>query len=76
MLGSEVARRIAALTEDPRIDEFEVRKAAMRRQVAAFDGDAIAVYAVEKVTRYESCAAAQPATRTCSTEMPPSTREA
>jgi (p)ppGpp synthase/HD superfamily hydrolase len=51
MFGSEVARLIGALTEDPGIEEFEARKAGLRRQVAAFDGDAIAVYAADKVTK-------------------------
>jgi (p)ppGpp synthase/HD superfamily hydrolase len=51
MFGSEVAWRIAALTEDPGIEEFQARRAALRRQVAAFDSDAIAVYAADKVAK-------------------------
>ena len=51
MFGSEVARQIAALTEDPDIEEYDARKAALRRQVAAFDSYSIAVYAADKVTK-------------------------
>jgi guanosine-3',5'-bis(diphosphate) 3'-pyrophosphohydrolase len=58
MFGAEVARLVAALTEDPGIEEFEARKAGLRRQVAAFDGDAIAVYAADK--GHQGTRAAQP----------------
>jgi hypothetical protein len=49
--GDRVARLVAAMTEDPRIEPYQARKAALRRQIAAFGEDAIAVYAADKLTK-------------------------
>ncbi len=49
--GSHVASLVAALTEDTRIPVFEQRKAALRRQIADFGSDAIAVDAADKVAK-------------------------
>ncbi|MDQ3849868.1 MAG: HD domain-containing protein [Actinomycetota bacterium] len=49
--GGEVAAIVAAMTEDPRIEPFEERKAALRRQIADFGRDASAVYAADKVAK-------------------------
>jgi (p)ppGpp synthase/HD superfamily hydrolase len=49
--GDEVARLVAALTEDPQIDAYEERKAALRRQVADSGPDASAIYAADKVAK-------------------------
>jgi (p)ppGpp synthase/HD superfamily hydrolase len=49
--GPDVAALVAALTEDPAIDSFEERKAALRGQIAAFGSDAIAVDAADKVAK-------------------------
>jgi hypothetical protein len=39
------------VTEDPRIEEYEQRKAALRKQVADAGPDAAAVYAADKVVK-------------------------
>ena len=49
--GDEVTDLVIALTEDPDIEPFGERKAALRNQVAAFGSDATAVYAADKVTK-------------------------
>jgi (p)ppGpp synthase/HD superfamily hydrolase len=49
--GREIAETVAAMTEDPAIADFQERKAALRQQIAAFDSDATAVYAADKVTK-------------------------
>jgi (p)ppGpp synthase/HD superfamily hydrolase len=49
--GKEVARIVAAMTEDPRIEDYEERKAALRRQIAELGRGASAVYAADKVTK-------------------------
>jgi (p)ppGpp synthase/HD superfamily hydrolase len=49
--GTEVGTLVAAMTEDPRIEPYEQRKAALRRQIAEFGEDATAVYAADKVTK-------------------------
>jgi (p)ppGpp synthase/HD superfamily hydrolase len=49
--GDRVARLVAAMTEDPRIEAYQARKSALRRQIAAFGEDAIAVYAADKLTK-------------------------
>jgi (p)ppGpp synthase/HD superfamily hydrolase len=49
--GDEVAAVVSALTEDPRIEDFEERKASLRAQIAAFGSDAIAVDAADKVAK-------------------------
>jgi (p)ppGpp synthase/HD superfamily hydrolase len=49
--GDRVAGIIAAVTEDPRILDYDARKAGLRDQVAAAGGDALAVYAADKVAK-------------------------
>jgi (p)ppGpp synthase/HD superfamily hydrolase len=49
--GPDVAALVAALSEDPAIESFEERKAALRGQIAAFGSDAIAVDAADKVAK-------------------------
>lgn len=49
--GSEVARVVGAMTEDPSIEDFHERKAALRDQIASFGPEATAVYAADKVTK-------------------------
>jgi hypothetical protein len=49
--GRQIARLVAAMTEDPVIEGFEERKAALRRQVVAFGPDAAAIYAADKVAK-------------------------
>ncbi len=48
--GPEVASLVAALTEDDSIEPFERRKDAHRREVAAAAGDALAIYAADKLS--------------------------
>ncbi len=64
--GSEIARIVAAMTEDPTIESFDKRKAALRQQIADFGPDATAVYAADKVAKYASFAAAPRAGKTSS----------
>jgi (p)ppGpp synthase/HD superfamily hydrolase len=49
--GVRVAALVAAMTEDPSIEEYAARKAALREQIARFGNEAIAVYAADKVTK-------------------------
>lgn len=49
--GDRVADLVAAVTEDPAIDDYEQRKAALRAQVAAAGSEALAVYAADKITK-------------------------
>jgi (p)ppGpp synthase/HD superfamily hydrolase len=49
--GDEVAALVAAVTEDPTIDDYAERKAQLRRQVAGYGPDAGAVYAADKVAK-------------------------
>ncbi|HLH13865.1 MAG TPA: HD domain-containing protein [Solirubrobacteraceae bacterium] len=49
--GEEVAAVVAAVSEDPTIEDYEQRKAALRGQIAEFGSDAIAVDAADKVTK-------------------------
>jgi (p)ppGpp synthase/HD superfamily hydrolase len=48
--GQPVARLVAALTEDESIGPFERRKDAHRRQVEEAGGDALAIYAADKLS--------------------------
>jgi (p)ppGpp synthase/HD superfamily hydrolase len=48
--GQAVARLVAALTEDESIEPFERRKDAHRRQVEEAGGDALAIYAADKLS--------------------------
>jgi (p)ppGpp synthase/HD superfamily hydrolase len=47
--GPEVADLVAAMTEDPGIEPYEERKAALPRQIAASGEEAIAICAADKV---------------------------
>jgi (p)ppGpp synthase/HD superfamily hydrolase len=49
--GDGVARIVAAVTEDESIAGYAERKAALRAQVAAADGDAHVVFAADKVVK-------------------------
>jgi (p)ppGpp synthase/HD superfamily hydrolase len=49
--GPEVARVVAAVTEDPSITDRGERKAALRAQVADAGPDAAAVFAADKVSK-------------------------
>jgi (p)ppGpp synthase/HD superfamily hydrolase len=49
--GTEVGALVEAMTEDPRIEPYDERKAALRRQIADFGEDATAVYAADKVAK-------------------------
>jgi (p)ppGpp synthase/HD superfamily hydrolase len=48
--GEAVARLVAALTEDESIEPFEHRKDAHRRHVEEVGGDALAIYAADKLS--------------------------
>ena len=49
--GPEVARLVAAVSDDPAIEDHAERKAALRAQVAAASKDAAAVFAADKVSK-------------------------
>ena len=49
--GERVAQIVAAVSEDPAIDDYRERKAALRAQVAAADADAHAVFAADKLVK-------------------------
>jgi len=49
--GDRIADAVAAVTEDPAIEDYRARKAALRDQVAAAGPDAHAVYAADKVAK-------------------------
>lgn len=49
--GAEVASLVAAMTEDPEVDDYAERKARLRRQIAAIGPEATAIYAADKVTK-------------------------
>lgn len=48
--GEEVAGLVGALTDDESIDSYRQRKAEHRERVAAADGEALAIYAADKLT--------------------------
>lgn len=48
--GQRVAELVAALTEDESIEPFEPRKEAHRRHVDEVGGDALAIYAADKLS--------------------------
>jgi (p)ppGpp synthase/HD superfamily hydrolase len=48
--GQPVANLVAALTEDESIEPFERRKEAHRRHVTEVGGDALAIYAADKLS--------------------------
>jgi (p)ppGpp synthase/HD superfamily hydrolase len=49
--GSEVAGLVAAVSDDPAIEDHAERKAALRAQVARAGEDAAAVFAADKVSK-------------------------
>jgi (p)ppGpp synthase/HD superfamily hydrolase len=49
--GDRIADAVAAATEDPTIDDYRARKAALRAQVASAGPDAHAVYAADKIAK-------------------------
>jgi HD domain len=49
--GPQVGALVEAMTEDPSIEPYEARKAALRRQIAESGDDATAVYAADKVAK-------------------------
>jgi hypothetical protein len=49
-MGEEIGTLVMTLTEDPTIDSFEERKAALRDQVRAGGGLAITVFAADKLS--------------------------
>jgi (p)ppGpp synthase/HD superfamily hydrolase len=49
--GAEVARLVAAVSDDPSIEDDAARKAALRLQVAAAGDCAVAVFAADKVSK-------------------------
>lgn len=51
LFGERVSEMVTALTEDPSIEDYEERKAALRDQVAAAGPEAQAVYAADKVVK-------------------------
>src|ERR1700755_957434 len=48
--GDEVADLVAALSDDESIESYRDRKDEHRRRVADIDGDALAIYAADKLT--------------------------
>jgi (p)ppGpp synthase/HD superfamily hydrolase len=49
--GTDVGALVGAMTEDPEIEPYEARKAALRRQIADFGEEATAIYAADKVAK-------------------------
>jgi hypothetical protein len=49
-MGEGIASLVLALSEDPSIDSFEDRKAALREQVRAAGGRAVTVFAADKLS--------------------------
>lgn len=49
--GDRISAAVAAVTEDPSIDDYGSRKAALREQVGAAGPDAHAVYAADKIAK-------------------------
>lgn len=56
--GEEVAGLVGALTDDETIDSYEERKAEHRERVAAAGGEALAIYAADKLTNSSTLRAA------------------
>jgi (p)ppGpp synthase/HD superfamily hydrolase len=48
--GDEIAELVAALSDDESIESYRERKDEHRRRVAEVDGDALAIYAADKLT--------------------------
>jgi (p)ppGpp synthase/HD superfamily hydrolase len=49
--GERIAHIVAAMSEDPRLDDYHERKAALRASVAAGGPDAHVVYAADKIAK-------------------------
>ena len=49
-MGADIAYLVLTLSEDATIASFESRKAELRRQVEAAGGDAVTVYAADKLS--------------------------
>jgi len=56
--GDEVADLVAALSDDESIESYRERKDEHRRRVAEVDGDALAIYAADKLTNMTTLHAA------------------
>ncbi|HXF30398.1 MAG TPA: HD domain-containing protein [Solirubrobacterales bacterium] len=56
--GDQVADLVAALSDDESIDSYRDRKDEHRGRVAAVDGDALAIYAADKLTNMTTLHAA------------------
>jgi GTP pyrophosphokinase len=56
--GDAVADLVAALSDDESIDSYRARKDEHRGRVAAVDGDALAIYAADKLTNMTTLHAA------------------
>src|SRR6201996_5638633 len=56
--GDAVADLVAALSDDESIESYRDRKDEHRRRVAAVDGDALAIYAADKLTNMTTLHAA------------------
>lgn len=52
--GSELARLVGALTQDPAIDNYRDRKAALRRQIVDAGQDAATVSLADKLAKLQS----------------------
>jgi hypothetical protein len=49
-MGDSICEQVMTLSEDPAIDSFEQRKAALREQVAAAGGRVVTVFAADKLS--------------------------
>jgi (p)ppGpp synthase/HD superfamily hydrolase len=56
--GAEIADLVAALSDDESIESYRERKDEHRRRVAAVDGDALAIYAADKLANMTTLHAA------------------
>ncbi len=56
--GDEIADLVAALSDDESIESYRDRKDEHRRRVAEVDGDALAIYAADKLTNLTTLHAA------------------
>jgi guanosine-3',5'-bis(diphosphate) 3'-pyrophosphohydrolase len=56
--GDEIADLVAALSDDELIESYRERKDEHRRRVADVDGDALAIYAADKLTNMTTLHAA------------------
>jgi guanosine-3',5'-bis(diphosphate) 3'-pyrophosphohydrolase len=59
--GEGVAGMVGALTDDEALDSYRERKAEHRERVAAADGEALAIYASDKLTNVRTLRAAHEA---------------